>query len=93
MSVIVGSALGQSSARIRITTWNVEWFPNESPHDAVAGKQGRRIESAADVLKKLDPAPTTPAHQVIIGSLILNAQWARNASIQAESSNCLSSED
>jgi hypothetical protein len=29
---VVGSALGQSPepARIRITTWNLEWFPNGS---------------------------------------------------------------
>jgi hypothetical protein len=31
--VVVGSALGQSPAKIRITTWNLEWLPNESPHD------------------------------------------------------------
>ena len=55
--VIVGSALGQSpaSAKIRITTWNLEWFPNGSPHDATPEKQAQRIEAAADVLKKLDP--------------------------------------
>jgi len=33
---VVDSALGNSTepARIRITTWNLEWFPNGSPHDA-----------------------------------------------------------
>jgi len=33
---VVGSALSQSpeSAKVRITTWNLEWFPNGSPHDA-----------------------------------------------------------
>jgi hypothetical protein len=32
---VVGSALGQAppQAKIRITTWNMEWFPNGSPHD------------------------------------------------------------
>src|SRR5205823_12521986 len=52
---LVGSALGQSPAKIRITTWNLEWFPNGSPHEAPPEKQAQRIESAADVLKKLDP--------------------------------------
>jgi hypothetical protein len=53
--LVVGSALGQSPTRIRITTWNLEWFPNGSPHDATPEKQAQRIEAAADVLKKLDP--------------------------------------
>ena len=52
---VVGSALGQSPVKIRITTWNLEWFPNGSPRDATPEKQGRRIEVAANVLKKLDP--------------------------------------
>ena len=53
--VIVGSALGQSPAKIRITTWNLEWFPNGSPHETTPEIQAQRIEAAADVLKKLDP--------------------------------------
>ena len=53
--LVVGSALGQSPTKIRITTWNLEWFPNGSPHDATPEKQAQRIEAAADVLKKLDP--------------------------------------
>jgi hypothetical protein len=52
---VVGSTLGQSPAKIRITTWNLEWFPNGSPHDAPPEKQAQRIQSAADVLRKLDP--------------------------------------
>jgi endonuclease/exonuclease/phosphatase family metal-dependent hydrolase len=52
---VVGSALGQSPARFRITTWNLEWFPNGSPHDATPEKQAQRIQAAADVLKKLNP--------------------------------------
>jgi endonuclease/exonuclease/phosphatase family metal-dependent hydrolase len=54
---VVGSALGQSPkpAKIRITTWNLEWFPNGSPHDATPEKQAQRIGAAADVLRKLDP--------------------------------------
>jgi hypothetical protein len=49
------SALGQSPTKIRITTWNLEWFPNGSPHEATPEKQAQRMEAAADVLKKLDP--------------------------------------
>ena len=52
---VVGSALGQSPARIRVTTWNLEWFPNGSPREASPEKQAQRIEAAADVLRKLDP--------------------------------------
>jgi endonuclease/exonuclease/phosphatase family metal-dependent hydrolase len=54
----VGSALGGTSpepARIRITTWNLEWFPNGSAHDATPEKQAQRIAAAAEVLKKLNP--------------------------------------
>src|SRR6266480_773905 len=53
---VVGSALGQSPelAKIRITTWNLEWFPN-GLFMRRRRKQVQRIEAAADVLKKLDP--------------------------------------
>jgi hypothetical protein len=44
---VVGSAVGQSPAKIRITTWNLEWFPDGSPHDARPEKQAQRIEAAA----------------------------------------------
>jgi endonuclease/exonuclease/phosphatase family metal-dependent hydrolase len=52
---VVASALGQSPARLRITTWNLEWFPNGSPRETTPEKQAQRIEAAADVLKKVDP--------------------------------------
>ena len=45
----------EEPAKIRITTWNLEWFPNGSAHDATQEKQAQRIEAAADVLKKLNP--------------------------------------
>jgi hypothetical protein len=35
---VVGSALGQSPAKIRITTWNLEWFPNGSAGEATLGE-------------------------------------------------------
>jgi hypothetical protein len=51
---LVGSALGQSPAKIRITAWNLKWFPNGSPHETTPEKQAQRIEAAADVLKNLE---------------------------------------
>jgi endonuclease/exonuclease/phosphatase family metal-dependent hydrolase len=54
---VVGSALGNSTepARIRITTWNLEWFPDGSAHDATPEVQAQRIAAAADVLRPLNP--------------------------------------
>ena len=56
-SLVIGAAFGQSPqpAKIRITTWNLEWFPNGSPHETTPEKQAQRIEAAANVLRKLDP--------------------------------------
>ena len=55
--LVVGSALGQSPepAKFRITTWNLEWFPNGSAREATPEKQAQRIQAAADVLKRLNP--------------------------------------
>jgi hypothetical protein len=49
--VVVGSAFGQSPepTKIRITTWNPEWFPNGFPREAPPEKQAQRIKVAADV--------------------------------------------
>lgn len=54
---VVGSALGQSPepAKFRITTWNLEWFPNGSAREATQEKQAQRIKAVADVLKELNP--------------------------------------
>jgi hypothetical protein len=54
---VVGSVLGQPTraTKIRVTTWNLQWFPNGSPPEAPPEKQAQQIEGAADVLKKLDP--------------------------------------
>jgi endonuclease/exonuclease/phosphatase family metal-dependent hydrolase len=56
-SFVVGSAIGESPepAKIRITTWNLEWFPNGSAHDATPEVQAQRIAAAADVLRPIDP--------------------------------------
>jgi hypothetical protein len=54
---VFGLALGQSPepTKIRITTWDLEWFPNGSPHETAPEKQAQRIVAAADVLRKLNP--------------------------------------
>src|SRR5258708_3485738 len=56
-SSVVGSALGESPepTKVRITTWNLEWFPNGSPHDATPEVQAQRIAAAADVLRPINP--------------------------------------
>jgi endonuclease/exonuclease/phosphatase family metal-dependent hydrolase len=56
-SVVVGSALGGSTEppQIRITTWNLEWFPNGSAKEASAEQQNQRIKEAADVLRPINP--------------------------------------
>src|SRR5436190_3693595 len=54
--LVLASTLGESkeSTAIRITSWNLEWFPNGSAHDAAPEVQAQRIAAAADVLKKLN---------------------------------------
>jgi len=42
-------------AQIRVTTWNLEWFPNGSPKELPAAEQQKRIATAADVLRPLNP--------------------------------------
>jgi hypothetical protein len=56
-SFVVALALGESPepAKFRITTWNLEWFPNGSAHDATPEVQAQRVVSAADVLRPIDP--------------------------------------
>jgi hypothetical protein len=56
-SFFVGLALGESPepAKVRVTTWNLEWFPNGSAHDATPELQAQRIAAAADVLRPIDP--------------------------------------
>jgi endonuclease/exonuclease/phosphatase family metal-dependent hydrolase len=55
-SFVIGSGLGNSTdlARIRITTWNLEWFPNGSARDASSEMQAQRIKAGADVLRPID---------------------------------------
>jgi endonuclease/exonuclease/phosphatase family metal-dependent hydrolase len=50
-----GLLYSEEAAKFRITTWNLEWFPNGSANDATQEEQAQRIAAAADVLKKLNP--------------------------------------
>jgi endonuclease/exonuclease/phosphatase family metal-dependent hydrolase len=56
-SLAVASALSESreTASFRITTWNLEWFPNGSAHDATPEVQAQWIAAAADVLRPINP--------------------------------------
>jgi endonuclease/exonuclease/phosphatase family metal-dependent hydrolase len=40
---------------IRVTTWNLEWFPSGSKVEAPPAEQTRRIEEAASILRTIDP--------------------------------------
>ncbi len=44
-----------SAATVRVTTWNLEWFPNGSKKELPAPEQAKRIALAADVLRPLNP--------------------------------------
>jgi hypothetical protein len=47
---VVALALGESPepTKVRVTTWNLEWVPNGSAHDATPEQQAQRIKEAAD---------------------------------------------
>jgi endonuclease/exonuclease/phosphatase family metal-dependent hydrolase len=52
--LVLGATYGRA-ATFRCTTWNLEWFPNGSSHDASPDEQNHRITDAASVLKALHP--------------------------------------
>ena len=56
-SFVVAGALAESPEPIglRITTWNLEWFPNGSAHEVAPEAQAQRIAAAADVLRPINP--------------------------------------
>src|SRR2546423_3143945 len=43
------------AAPVRVTTWNLEWFPNGTRKELPVADQTRRIAAAADVLRPLNP--------------------------------------
>jgi len=56
-SLVVGSASCESTepTTVRITTWNLQWFPSGSAKEASAEQQNERIKEAADVLRPINP--------------------------------------
>jgi len=48
-------ATSAAAGELKITTWNLEWFPNGSPRVAPANEQTRRIAEAARVIRQIDP--------------------------------------
>jgi len=52
---LVALAAPVLAAPIRVTTWNLEWFPNGSPKELPAAEQDKRIAAAANVLRPLNP--------------------------------------
>ena len=47
-------SLCAGSETLRVTTWNLEWFPDKSPRQASPEQEARNVAMAADVLRKLD---------------------------------------
>jgi hypothetical protein len=58
-SVIVGSAFGQAPAKVLITTWNLEWFPNGS------ARRDSRKTSARDTGGDRCSQKTKPRHLLL----------------------------
>lgn len=54
-AVLAAMAPILDASPIRVTTWNLEWFPNGSPKELPPSQQEKRIEAAADVLRALNP--------------------------------------
>jgi endonuclease/exonuclease/phosphatase family metal-dependent hydrolase len=53
-AVLASAAPLAAAASLRVTTWNLEWFPNGSKKELPADQQQRRIAAAADVLRPLN---------------------------------------
>jgi len=54
LAILAFVASSLSAAPIRVTTWNLEWFPNGSPKELAPIEQAKRIEAAAAVLRPLN---------------------------------------
>jgi hypothetical protein len=53
IAFLCSTVLGDANV-IRITTWNLEWFPNGSPKRIPTKERAKRIAAAADVLRTLN---------------------------------------
>lgn len=54
LALLASAAPMLAAAPIRVTTWNLEWFPNGSKKELPAPEQDKRIAAAADVLRPLN---------------------------------------
>ena len=48
-------ALPALAQPVKVSTWNLEWFPNGSPKDIPVAEQNVRIAIAAETMRKIDP--------------------------------------
>lgn len=55
LAILLSAASSLFASDIRITTWNLNWFPNGAPKEAPITEQERRVHAAADVLRALNP--------------------------------------
>jgi endonuclease/exonuclease/phosphatase family metal-dependent hydrolase len=49
------AAAGTSGDVLRVTTWNMQWFPSGTSHRLAAAEEGKRIAEAAAVIRAIDP--------------------------------------
>ena len=54
-AILAFAATPLPAAQFRITTWNLEWFPNGHAKEAPPAEQEKRVRAAADVLRTLNP--------------------------------------
>ena|GEM_PF-596831 len=54
LALLASAAPVLAAAPIRVTTWNLEWFPNGSKKELPTAEQDKRIAAAADVLRPLN---------------------------------------
>ena len=54
-ALLAAAAPSLPAAPVRVTTWNLEWFPNGSPKELPAAEQAKRIAAAAEALRPLNP--------------------------------------
>ena len=87
-SFVVGLALSESPepTKVRITTWNLEWFPNGSAHDATPEIQAQRIAAAADVLRPLEDSEDKSCREC--SALLVSRLWELLSGGSAGKSAC-----
>lgn len=54
-AVLLGFSCSAFSQQILVTTWNLKWFPSGTPTTAAQEVESKRIQGAADTLRKINP--------------------------------------